>query len=81
MQHCKRKEKREAAGKILEVAKESSDAEAVEKFKKRFVKVTRARRGIEKTVVTAVIIMGMPVVEAADGAEDVGCRSTVCRTR
>ena len=61
-----RKEKRDEADAALAKAKEEGDAEAVEKFAKRTVRVSKEMTEDAKTLLR---LMGVPVIEAATEAE------------
>mmetsp|Transcript_59004 Transcript_59004/g.120874 ORF Transcript_59004/g.120874 Transcript_59004/m.120874 type:complete len:390 (-) Transcript_59004:341-1510(-) len=61
-----RKEKREESEAALAKAREEGDQEAVEKFAKRTVRVTREMTEDAKTVLR---LMGVPVIEAPTEAE------------
>ncbi|CAI4231618.1 unnamed protein product [Auanema sp. JU1783] len=62
----KRSEKRAEAEKALTEAKEKGDTEAVDKFERRLVKVTKEQNEEVKTLLK---LMGIPVVEAPCEAE------------
>ena len=62
----RRSDKRTDAGAGLEAAKEAGDADAVEKFAKRTVKVTAVHNAECKRLLT---LMGVPVVDAPSEAE------------
>ncbi|KAK8384335.1 hypothetical protein O3P69_009252 [Scylla paramamosain] len=63
---AKRKERREEAQKALEKAEEAGNAEDVEKFSRRLVKVTKTHTEEAKTLLR---LMGIPYVEAPCEAE------------
>jgi len=61
-----RLQRRTEAGAALEAAKESGDAEAIEKFSKRTIRVTREHNEECRKLLR---LMGVPVVEAPSEAE------------
>ncbi|GAX73772.1 hypothetical protein CEUSTIGMA_g1223.t1 [Chlamydomonas eustigma] len=61
-----RKEKKDEAIDALQAAKEAGDAEAIEKYSKRSVKVTREHN---EECMKLLRLMGVPVVEAPSEAE------------
>ena len=61
-----RLERREEADKGLEAAKEAGDQEAIERYSKRTIKVTRAHNDECKRLLT---LMGVPVIDAPTEAE------------
>lgn len=62
----KRKERREEAEKLLNEAKEKGDSEAMDKFERRLVRVTKEQNEDVKSLLR---LMGVPVVEAPCEAE------------
>lgn len=60
MQLAKRKERRDEAQKALDAAEEAGDAENVEKFTKRLVKVTKQHNDDCKNLLK---LMGIPYIE------------------
>lgn len=61
-----RLERREEADKGLEAAKEAGDQEAIERYSKRTIKVTRAHNDECKRLLR---LMGVPVIDAPTEAE------------
>jgi flap endonuclease-1 len=60
LQLAKRKERRDEAQKALDAAEEAGDAENVEKFTKRLVKVTKQHNDDCKNLLK---LMGIPYIE------------------